>query len=172
MQLSKQCGYALRIVCECAARGGQLTRISDAAARYKITKNNVAKVVPVLVRHGIIETERGRSGGIRLARPASEITIGEVVRAIEVTRVAVDSIDGETNRKAPSAASINKMLGEALDAFISVLDRHSVAELASGSHRIESLAQADSEPKAPREHHAAGQLGTNGDSPKETGVSA
>lgn len=146
--------------------------MADAATRHKITKSNVAKIVPVLVRHDIIKAERGRRGGIRLARPASDITIGEIVRAIEVTRVAVDHLGGEANRKTPSATLINNMLGEAMTAFISVLDRHTVAEMVSAGYGIESLDPAISRTKEPSAHCAGGPPGPASDCPEGTSVSA
>lgn len=131
MRLTKQSNYAVRIVSDCAlAEEGELVRIADIAKRYNITKHNVAKTVPILVRSGFIEGIRGRKGGIRLARPASEITIGEIVRACESTHVEADCFGGESVDCAiRPAAPLNQMLDSALEAFISVLDQHTVAEM-------------------------------------------
>ena len=141
MRLTKQSGYAVRIVMECAMAGERLTRIADIAKRYDITKHNVAKTVPILVRHGIIEGVRGRNGGIRLARPATEITVGEIVRASEATHIVADGFEADTAAGGkPSEAPINQMLDAALEAFISVLDKHTVADMISGRKSIGDLA--------------------------------
>lgn len=133
MRLTKQSAYAVRIVSDCAMAEGELLRIADIAERHNITKHNIAKTVPILVRSGIIEGVRGRNGGIRLARPANEITIGEIVRASESTRVEADCFGGETIDCAiRQVAPINQMLDSALDAFISVLDQHTVADMVAG----------------------------------------
>lgn len=132
MRLTKQSAYAVRIVTACALAKGDLVRIADIANRYNITKHNIAKTVPILVRHGIIEGVRGRNGGVRLSRPASDITVGEIVRASETTHVVADCFGGESVECAiRPAAPINKMLDEALEAFISVLDQHTVADMVS-----------------------------------------
>ena len=133
MRLTKQSAYAVRIVSDCALADGELLRIADIAKRYNITKNNIAKTVPILVREGIIEGVRGRNGGIRLARPASEITIGEIVRASEINHMEADCFGGESVDCAiRPAAPINRMLDEALEAFISVLDQHTIVDMVSG----------------------------------------
>lgn len=133
MRLTKQSGYALRIVVECAAAGKGLARIADIAERYQITKYNISKTVPILVRHGIIQGVRGRRGGIRLARPASEIKVGDVIRATETTHIVADCFGGASVECAiRPAAPINQMLDSALEAFIAVLDEHTIADLLAG----------------------------------------
>lgn len=141
MRLTKQSTYAVRIVTDCAMSDGELLRIADIAERHNITKHNIAKTVPILVRHGIIEGVRGRNGGIRLARPAKDITIGEIVRASETTRVEADCFGGESvDCPIRPAAPINRMLDEALEAFISVLDQHTVEDMMSGRPKLPELA--------------------------------
>lgn len=132
MRLTRQSSYAVRIVVECALAGDELTRISDIAGRYGITKNNVAKIVPLLVRNGIIRAVRGRSGGIRLARPATSITVGEIVRVSEATMAGESMEDDSDGLGADAAMPIGRLLDDALEAFISVLDGYTVADLAEG----------------------------------------
>jgi len=140
MRLTKQSAYAVRIVSDCALAEGELLRIAEIAKRYNITKNNIAKTVPILVREGIIEGVRGRNGGIRLARPASEITIGEIVRASETNHMEADCFGGEAVDCAiRPAAPINRMLDEALEAFISVLDQHTIADMVSGRGKFPQI---------------------------------
>ncbi|MDA7948933.1 MAG: Rrf2 family transcriptional regulator [Hyphomicrobiaceae bacterium] len=130
MRLTKQSGYAVRIVTHCALVQGELVRIADIAKRYGITKNNIAKTVPVLVRNGIIEGVRGRNGGIRLVRPASDVSIGEIVRAIEATAVEAESFGGEKSGSgSKTTVPINQMLDAALEAFVSVLDQHTIEDM-------------------------------------------
>ncbi|MGD9867218.1 MAG: Rrf2 family transcriptional regulator [Hyphomicrobiales bacterium] len=136
MRLTKQSSYAVRIVVECAVAGDELTRIAEVAERYGITKHNVAKIVPILVRAGIVEAVRGRSGGIRLLRPASKITVGEIVRASEATMTAearADEVGGLGDDP-----SIGRVLDDALEAFITVLDGCTVADLVAARGRPEA----------------------------------
>lgn len=140
MRLTRQSSYAVRIVVECALAGDGLTRIVDVAGRYGITKHNVAKIVPILVRAGIVEAVRGRSGGIRLSRPASKITVGEIVRASEATM----SAEAEDDDGLPQHPSIGRVLDDALEAFVTVLDGCTVADLVAA--RAQPSGSAAGEP--------------------------
>ncbi len=130
MRLTKQTSYAIRILIHCALSGGQNVRAGDIARLNGITEYNVAKIVPILVRAGFLETSRGRAGGLRLARPAAEIGIGKVLRATESTNVEAECVGGHApDCGIKSAAPINRMLGQALEAFVGVLDQHTLADL-------------------------------------------
>lgn len=132
MRLTKQTSYAIRILIHCAvcaAAGDAFVRVSDIARMDGITEYNVAKVVPLLVRGGFITTSRGRAGGLRLARRASEITLGDVLRVTEATHVEAECVGGSPDCAIKRGATINQMFGAALQAFISVLDQHTLAEL-------------------------------------------
>ena len=129
MRLTKQTGHAIRILIDCATAGEQLVKVADISERLGVTKQNVFKIVHILSHAGFVAAVRGPSGGVRLAKPAAEIRIGDVVRAIEVTRVQVEGgKDWQTSRH---PHSINAVFDDALSAFISVLDQHTLAELAS-----------------------------------------
>ncbi len=80
----------------------------------------------------MIEGKRGRSGGLRLARPAAEISIGEVVRQTEENFALVECFaPGEEACKISSACRFAWMLHEALTAFLQVLGRYSLADILS-----------------------------------------
>jgi Rrf2 family nitric oxide-sensitive transcriptional repressor len=128
MRLTKQTGHAIRILIDCALAGNQLVKVADISERLDVTKQNVFKIVHILSHAGFLTAVRGPNGGVRLAKPAASIKIGDVVRAIEVTRVQVDG--GLSAKPQDGPAPINAMFDDALTAFISVLDQHSLEELA------------------------------------------
>lgn len=130
MRLTKQTGHAIRILIDCTLAKNQLVKVANVSDRLGVTKQNVFKIVHILSHAGFISAVRGPNGGIRLAKPATSIRIGDVVRAIEVTRVQVDGGQGHKSADA-DPASINAMFDDALNAFISVLDQHTLAELAT-----------------------------------------
>ena len=90
MRLTKQTSYALRILLHCALRPDEQVKAADIARAYNITEFNVLKIIPLLVHGGFVKTMRGRRGGLRLARPAAEIRIGDVVRLTEETHIQAD----------------------------------------------------------------------------------
>jgi Rrf2 family protein len=129
MRLNKSTGHAVRILIDCAKAGDQLVKVGDVAQRLDITQQNAFKIVHLLARAGFLASVRGRRGGVRLARPAAEIRIGDVVRAIEVT--------GFEDKEAVSQVGLTRIVDDALEAFISVLDQHTLAEMAqSGGPRL------------------------------------
>ena len=105
-------------------------KAADIAKAYNITEFNVLKIIPLLVHGGFVKTMRGRRGGLRLARPASEIRIGDVVRLTEETHIQADCF-GQLHEECliQHAAPINRILDSALDAFIEVLDQHTLQDL-------------------------------------------
>jgi Rrf2 family protein len=122
MRLNKSTSHAVRILIDCAKSGDRLIKVAEIAQRLDITQQNAFKIVHLLARAGFLASVRGRNGGVRLARPATKIRIGDVVRAIEFT-----GLDG----KVPDArSSLNQIVDDALEAFISVLDQHTLAEMA------------------------------------------
>jgi Rrf2 family nitric oxide-sensitive transcriptional repressor len=138
MRLTKQTGHAIRILIDCALAGDELVKVADVAARLYITPQNAFKIVHLLARAGFVASVRGPSGGIRLARPAGEIRVGDVVSAMEQT--SVDIAGEERGAGAEDINALTSLFDDALAAFISVLDGHTLAELAA-AHRPQSAAK-------------------------------
>jgi Rrf2 family nitric oxide-sensitive transcriptional repressor len=133
MRLSKTTNYAIRILLDCAQGGGALVKVADISQRRDITPQNTFKIVHLLSRAGFITAVRGRNGGVRLARPAAKIRIGDVVRAMETLR-----FEGEGEPGRPAGADrrqlskLDDIFDSALAAFISVLDEHTLADMTKG----------------------------------------
>ena len=83
MHLTNYTDYSLRVLMRLALTPDRLTTIAEIAAAYGISEHHLMKVVHQLGVAGYIETHRGRGGGMRLARNAADITVGEVVRCME-----------------------------------------------------------------------------------------
>ncbi len=132
MRLTKQTGYALRILIHCGQAQGKLVKVPEIARAYQITEHNLFKIIPLLVHCGVIETVRGRGGGIRLAKAAEDIRLGEVVNATEETRIEADCLGGDIGAcPIRPIAPINRILDEAIGAFIEVLEQYTLADLLS-----------------------------------------
>lgn len=128
MRLTKTTGHAIRILMDCATADGERTKVASVAGRLGISQLNAFKIVHILSKAGFIDAMRGRNGGVKLAMPPEDIRIGAIVREIEATDVEVAGANGSGKRR--EQAPINAIFDEALDAFISVLDRHSLADMA------------------------------------------
>ena len=148
MRLTKQTSYALRILIHCALRPEEQVKAADIAKAYNITEFNVLKIIPLLVHGGFVKTTRGRRGGLRLARDAKDIRIGDVVRLTEETHIQADCFgQAQDTCLIQSAAPINRILGTAIGAFIEVLDQHTLQDLVAARPRARSAGIA--RPSAP-----------------------
>jgi Rrf2 family protein len=88
MTITKSARYALYAAAEMAVAGEAPTTVGAVAARYRIPEGALAKAFQQLVRAGLATGTRGIGGGYRLARPASKITVLEVLRVFEPRRAA------------------------------------------------------------------------------------
>lgn len=130
MQLSFYSDYALRLLMRLALDPGRMVTIQEVADAYGISRNHLMKIAYELGQHGLILTFRGRKGGLQLGRPAEDISLGEVIRATEESLALVECFDAERNRCVLSpCCQLKGVLQEALQAFLTVLDRYSLADL-------------------------------------------
>jgi Rrf2 family nitric oxide-sensitive transcriptional repressor len=129
MRLSKTTNYAIRILLDCAVADPNLVKVAEISERRDITLQNTFKIVHLLSRAGFIRAVRGRHGGVRLARPASEIRIGDVVRAMEILHLEIEREEGERSAAQGQLAALDQLFDNALGAFISVLDEHTLEQM-------------------------------------------
>jgi Rrf2 family nitric oxide-sensitive transcriptional repressor len=130
MRLTVYTDYALRLLMYVALKEDGLATISEVAAKYGISKNHLMKVAYQLGVGGFIETVRGRSGGLRLARAPEQIGLGDVVRNTEPDMALVtcfEPLDGPCAIK--SCCVLRGALAQARSAFLDVLDGYSLADL-------------------------------------------
>ena len=137
MQLTKHTDISLRVLMHLALEPDVLGTITDIAARHNMSRNHLMKVVHYLVGLGYLNSLRGRGGGISLAKPAAEINVGDVVRATEAT---LDVVDCDAYECPLARKCILKdALNEATDAFLSVLDGYTVADLTRNRQQLRRL---------------------------------
>ena len=135
MKLTLFTDYAMRVLLYLGARPDRLCSIAEVAQAYGISHNHLMKVVNQLAREGYVESVRGRSGGIRLGRAPEEINLGALIRA---TEDGFELVDCGSCVVAP-ACGITGVLGEALGAFLGVLDRYSLAEMLTPRLKLREL---------------------------------
>jgi Rrf2 family nitric oxide-sensitive transcriptional repressor len=128
MQLSLHSDYALRVLMALAATERQLS-VDDVARHYAISRNHLAKVVQRLQIEGFIETFRGRGGGMRLARPAQDIVVGDVVRRFENLESFVGCFAAGTGCTVSGLCALKPALNGALEAFLAHLDGFRLTDL-------------------------------------------
>ncbi len=131
MRLTRYTDYSLRVLTYLGLRpAGELSTIKEIAAQYDISENHLMKVVHQLGQMGYVRTVRGRQGGMALAMAPEAINLGDLVRRCEDDMRLVECFDAKTNTcRIAGACALPSILDEALDAFLAVLDRHTLADL-------------------------------------------
>lgn len=129
MRLTSFSDYALRLLIMADAAGDRLVTIEAVAKRYAISRTHLMKVANQLTRHGYLEAVRGRSGGLRLAKPAGEIGIGEVLRVTEPDFALVECFMTGNECCLTGLCRLPRILREALQAFLASLDRYTLADI-------------------------------------------
>ena len=130
MRLTLYTDYSLRVLMYLALDPDQTSTIQEIADSYNISKNHLMKVAYELGRAGYVETVRGRNGGLHMAKAATEINLGALIRQCEGDFTLVECFDAKLNQcvLTPSC-SLKRALHKALDAYFAVLDQYSLADL-------------------------------------------
>ncbi|BCH32785.1 HTH-type transcriptional regulator NsrR [Mesorhizobium sp. L-8-10] len=136
--------YTLRMLIYLAMRPGRVSTVGDVAEAYQLSRNHLLKVALKLRKLGLIATVRGRAGGIRIAKLPAEISIGALVRATEEEFALVECLQGDGGCCAISpACRLKGMFGEALSAYLAVLDRYTLADVVRNRTALETLLGVD-----------------------------
>lgn len=96
--------------------------VSEITAAYQISHDHLAKVAYRLKKTGFLEVACGRGGGIRLNRSASQITIGDIIRATEEDMALVECLGQSSTCRIAGVCRFRKLFRNALEAYFEVLD--------------------------------------------------
>ncbi len=122
-----------------AAHDGQHS-IAEIAGQYRISKNHLMKVAQRLVAEGFVTSVRGRSGGLRLGRPADAINVGELVRSFEDLSAFVECFDGSGNSCIISpVCGLRHAIAGSIEAFLRHLDGFMLTDLVGDAGRFRSV---------------------------------
>ncbi|MDX2308504.1 MAG: Rrf2 family transcriptional regulator [Hyphomicrobium sp.] len=141
MKINKVTSHALRLLVACARADGALRKVADLATDLGLTQQNALKIAHLLSRAGLVEAERGRYGGVRLAAAPDDIRVGDVVVAME--RLPIGGA-GRGRGRADGEA----MFDEAFEAFVAVLNQTTIADMAAAKPRKSKDGAARSRTKA------------------------
>lgn len=140
MRLTAYADFSLRLLIYLAIQGDRLTTIAEVAKSYGISQNHLVKVAHRLGLEGYVSTTRGKNGGLRLARPAAEINVGEVVRRMEPDMALVPCMQplGGSCPIVPDCLLLSA-LEDARAAFLEVLDGYTLANLTAPRAKLRKL---------------------------------
>lgn len=131
MRLAASTDFGLRVLMRLAGAEGAALSTGRMAEELRVSPHHLAKVVRELGRGSFVDSQRGRHGGLTLARPAEAITVGEVVRHLERRFAMVECFraDGGDCVLEPSCR-LRPQLALAREAFMHALDRTTIADCA------------------------------------------
>src|SRR4051794_22269259 len=122
MHLTQFSDYALRVALYLACHPDKLVSVDEISRAYGISRNHLVKVVQSLSELGVVVSQRGRGGGMRLARLPSEINLGWLIRRTEPHFHLVECLDAETNTcPIAPACGLKGVLHRAGQAFLGIL---------------------------------------------------
>jgi Rrf2 family nitric oxide-sensitive transcriptional repressor len=147
MQLSLHTDYALRILMALAA-GDQQLSVDWIAQHYGISRNHLAKVAQGLQAEGLIITYRGRGGGMRLAKPAEQINVGDVVRRFESLDAFISCMPGGNGCAINGVCGLKGALYKAIGAFLAELDSYTLDNIIAQPKRLMKRLVEEAEPTA------------------------
>jgi len=132
MRVSAKADYAVRAVIELAAAGAGPVKGERIAQAQEIPLKFLENILGDLRHAGIVRSQRGVEGGYWLARPADELTVAEVVRAVEGPIANVRGVGPETVEYAGSAERLREVWIAVRANLRAVLEHVTVGELARG----------------------------------------
>ena len=130
MRLTDYTDYTLRVLMFCALNPERSVTIAELAASHAVSKNHLMKIVNDLARQGLLQTTRGRGGGLRLLKAAADINIGDVVRQSETDFRMVECFDASHNACTLTAqCQLKLVIRSALQGFLAELDKVTLADI-------------------------------------------
>lgn len=129
MRLARMTDYAIRMLMYVAQRPERLCTIAEVAEAHGISQNHLMKITNQLALGGWLETVRGKGGGIRLAKPASQIVLGDVVRTMEPDFFIVECFATGHSCMLHGSCKLTSVVDGALRSFMEYLDGHTLAEV-------------------------------------------
>jgi Rrf2 family protein len=133
MRVSAKTDYALRAAVELAATGGESPVKGERLATSQAIPLRFLENILLTLRHaGIVESRRGADGGYRLAKPADEITLADVIRAIDGPLAGVSGARPETLAFTGSSEPLRDVWIAVRASLRGVLEATTLADVAGG----------------------------------------
>jgi Rrf2 family transcriptional regulator, nitric oxide-sensitive transcriptional repressor len=140
MHLTQFSDYALRTVLYLGCHPGRHVSVDEVSRAYGISRHHLVKVVQTLTEIGVVEAQRGRGGGMQLAKDPADINIGWLIRNTEPHFNLVECFDPRANLcPITPACGLKGALDRARQAFLAVLSEYSLDRLLEQRSDLASL---------------------------------
>lgn len=123
-----------------AARTDRLCSVREIADHYGVSYNHLVKVVHRLSQLGYVQSVKGKGGGIKLAKDAMTLRLGDLIKALEPNMDIVECFNRDTNTcRITDICQLKHYLFDANNAFISSLNDHTLADTVKGADIFKKL---------------------------------
>src|SRR6185437_1085832 len=131
MRLTYFTDYGMRALMRLAGEPDRLFTTEEIAREFGISRHHLMKVIHRLALAGVVATQKGAGGGFRLAKPAGEFTLGELIRRLESDQALVECFQADGGACVlTSRCFFRGRLHAAREAFLRELDRSTLADCA------------------------------------------
>lgn len=135
MRISTRSEYAVRVLLELGMRNGEEVSLHDVAQRWRISLDYLEQLMPPLKKAGLVRSRRGAKGGYAVAKPLDDITVADILEALEGPVKVMDCLRDETACWASGACAIQDTLQEVRQAIDGVLRGVTLADLVEKQQR-------------------------------------
>ena len=139
MRLTAMTDYAMRLLMYVGEHPDRLCTISEIAQAHGISEPHLMKITHRLAQKGWLETIRGKHGGMRLARPAREMSLGSIVRDTENDMALIECFQPNSKCTLTGHCRLTHIIDQALQDFLRRLDQYSLADILPQSGQANSL---------------------------------
>ena len=136
MKHTSHADFALRVLLYLRVAPGRRGSVGDIAVAHRISRHHLDKVVQRLAGAGLVETTRGRGGGVALARDPATMTVGEIMRAMESDFAVVECLGPARFCRIAGVCGARDVFSRALDAYFAVLDDATLEEIATNDQGL------------------------------------
>ncbi|MCO4795435.1 MAG: Rrf2 family transcriptional regulator [Bacteriovoracaceae bacterium] len=136
MRLSSFTDYSLRVLIYLAIKGEERSTVAEIADKYQISKNHLVKVVHNLSSMGVIDSYKGKGGGICLSSSPDKIVIGKLIKKLESESYLVECFGPSGNCTINPSCQLKKALAQAEQEFYKSLNQFSLADILSNKSRL------------------------------------
>jgi Rrf2 family nitric oxide-sensitive transcriptional repressor len=140
MRLTTRTNLAARVLMACAVNPGRTVRSGDIAQTCNASANHLAQVIHHLQLNGFVDTQRGRAGGLQLAKPADQISIGHLFRVFESGVPFAECFDPAANTcPLTSSCRLHSYISSAVESFYAELDKITLHDLVQDNCGLAAL---------------------------------
>lgn len=132
---SRQCEYGIQAALVLATKKHEgWTALSEITARINVPNHYMAKILQNMARDGLLDSWKGPQGGFKLAKPAAQITLLEIVEAIDGTGFLKKCVLGFPDCSSDDPCPIHKTWEKVREQLVNSLGKKSLADMSKETH--------------------------------------